>query len=171
MADSILGRRRAADYRAIPRVVFTDPEVAAVGLTRQQAEAQGLAVEEGTVDLEKLARTAMYGAGYHGEMTVLVDREHGVMVGAWAVAPLASETGCCAGCGRSIFAATTSVSPVSQTIRTRCFDECLSALAMSLSSRPMSSSYPSDVPGDPAAVSQWPRRGTTSGWEKPEHSK
>lgn len=65
--------------------------MAAVGLTRQQAEAQGLAVEEGTVDLEKLARTAMYGVGYHGEMTVLADRAHGVMVGAWAVAPLASE--------------------------------------------------------------------------------
>lgn len=91
VADDILGRPREADYRAIPRVVFTDPEVAAVGLTREQAETQGLAVEEGTVQLQTLARTKMYGSGYQGAMTVLADREQGILVGAWAVAPLASE--------------------------------------------------------------------------------
>ena len=90
-ADDILGRPRSADYRAIPRVVFTDPEVAAVGLTHEQAKAQKLAVSEGSVDLETLARTGTYGAGHHGAMTVLADREQGVLVGACAVAPLASE--------------------------------------------------------------------------------
>lgn len=90
-ADDVLGRSREADYRAVPRVVFTDPEVAAVGLTREQAEGQGLAVSEGSVDLETLVRTGTYGTGYRGAMTVFADRERRILVGAWAVAPLASE--------------------------------------------------------------------------------
>jgi pyruvate/2-oxoglutarate dehydrogenase complex dihydrolipoamide dehydrogenase (E3) component len=90
-ADDILGRPRQADYRAIPRVVFSDPEVAAVGLTPEQAREQGLAIEIGTVSLETLARTGTYGSGYHGFMTVVADRNQGILVGAFAVGPLASE--------------------------------------------------------------------------------
>ena len=47
IADNLLGRARAADYRAIPRVVFTDPPVAAVGLTAAAARARGLDVGGG----------------------------------------------------------------------------------------------------------------------------
>jgi pyruvate/2-oxoglutarate dehydrogenase complex dihydrolipoamide dehydrogenase (E3) component len=90
-ADDILARPRQADYRAIPRVVFSDPEVAAVGLTPEQAREQGLAIELGTVSLERLARTGTYGTGYRGFMTVIADRDKGVLVGAFAVGPLASE--------------------------------------------------------------------------------
>jgi pyruvate/2-oxoglutarate dehydrogenase complex dihydrolipoamide dehydrogenase (E3) component len=90
-ADDILGRARDADYRAIPRVVFTDPEIAAVGLTPEQAAQHGIATNQGSVDLATLARTATYGSGYHGFMTVVADRERDILVGAWAVAPLASE--------------------------------------------------------------------------------
>jgi pyruvate/2-oxoglutarate dehydrogenase complex dihydrolipoamide dehydrogenase (E3) component len=90
-ADDILGRVRQADYRAIPRVVFSDPEVAAVGLTPDQAREQGIAIEVGSVSLERLARTGTYGDGYHGFMTVIADRDQGFLVGAFAVGPLASE--------------------------------------------------------------------------------
>src|SRR6266568_4830074 len=41
-ADNILGRDRAAAYEGIPRVVFADPEIAAVGLTAAQAAAHGV---------------------------------------------------------------------------------------------------------------------------------
>ncbi len=44
VADNIVGNARTARYDGIPRVMFADPEVAAVGLTRRQAERQGLAV-------------------------------------------------------------------------------------------------------------------------------
>jgi pyruvate/2-oxoglutarate dehydrogenase complex dihydrolipoamide dehydrogenase (E3) component len=90
-ADDILGRGRKADYRAIPRVVFSDPEVAAVGLTHDQAADQGISIKEGSVDLATLPRTGTYGSGYRGFMTVLADSERDVLIGAWAVAPLASE--------------------------------------------------------------------------------
>jgi dihydrolipoamide dehydrogenase len=90
-ADGILGRPRSADYRAIPRVVFSDPEIAAVGLTPEQAREQGLEVAVGTVTMKTLARTGTYGTCDRGFMTVLADRHDRTLVGAFAVGPLASE--------------------------------------------------------------------------------
>ena len=50
------GRTRRADYRALPRVTFTDPEVGSVGLTEAQARDQGLRVATGTTDVPTTAR-------------------------------------------------------------------------------------------------------------------
>ena len=91
VADVILGRTRVADYRAVPRVVFGDPEFAAAGQTRAQGEEAGIDLAEGRVELQTLARTDAYGAGYEGEMRVLADRATGALCGAWAIGPLASE--------------------------------------------------------------------------------
>ena len=44
VADNILGRSRTARYDGIPRVVFADPEIAAVGMTSRQARDRGLPV-------------------------------------------------------------------------------------------------------------------------------
>jgi dihydrolipoamide dehydrogenase len=91
-AANILGGSRRADYRAIPRVVFSDPEVAAVGLTTAQARDQGIDVVTATVDLAAtLARPVTYEREPRGELGLVADRDKGVLVGAWAVSPLASE--------------------------------------------------------------------------------
>ncbi|HEX5192737.1 MAG TPA: NAD(P)/FAD-dependent oxidoreductase [Solirubrobacteraceae bacterium] len=92
MAD-MAGRPVPADYRAIPRVIFTDPEVAAVGLSAAQARKQGLDVAVCRFDLPSggVARTYTYERDPHGEMELVFDRRSRTMVGAWAVAPLASE--------------------------------------------------------------------------------
>jgi pyruvate/2-oxoglutarate dehydrogenase complex dihydrolipoamide dehydrogenase (E3) component len=92
MAD-MAGRPVPADYRAIPRVIFTDPEVAAVGLSEAQAREQGLDVAVCRLDLPSggVARTYTYERDPRGEMTLVFDRASRTMVGAWAVAPLASE--------------------------------------------------------------------------------
>jgi dihydrolipoamide dehydrogenase len=90
MAD-MRGQPVRADYRAIPRVVFTDPEVAAVGLTAAQADAQGVEVAEGRISLSSVPRAYTYEQEPRGELSVLVDRRRRVMVGAWAVGPMASE--------------------------------------------------------------------------------
>jgi pyruvate/2-oxoglutarate dehydrogenase complex dihydrolipoamide dehydrogenase (E3) component len=90
-AADIAGRDVRADYRALPRVVFSDPEIAAVGLTSEQARAQGIDLAEGRADLFRIARTETYGKGLGGQLGVLADRERGVLVGAWAVGPLAGE--------------------------------------------------------------------------------
>ncbi|MGZ4268183.1 MAG: dihydrolipoyl dehydrogenase family protein [Solirubrobacteraceae bacterium] len=90
-ADILDAGRRPADYKAMPRVVFSDPEVAAVGLTPEQAGERGLATATATVDLSEADRTETYGKGLAGHLGVLADRDREVLVGAWAVGPLASE--------------------------------------------------------------------------------
>lgn len=90
-AADIRGLEARADYRAIPRVVFSDPEVAAVGLTPAQAREAGVELSEAHVELGEAGRTETYGRGLRGELGVVADRRERVLVGAWAVGPLASE--------------------------------------------------------------------------------
>ena len=89
--DDILGRPRDADYRAVPRVVFSDPEVAAVGETPEQARERGVEVTTAGGQLSDLDRTETYGHDLQGAYGVAADRGAGTVVGAWAVGPLASE--------------------------------------------------------------------------------
>ena len=90
-SECILGRGHETDYSAVPRVVFSDPEVAAVGLSAEQAREQGIDVATAAVDISKADRAETFGKGIKGRAGVVADRERGVLVGAWAVAPLASE--------------------------------------------------------------------------------
>jgi pyruvate/2-oxoglutarate dehydrogenase complex dihydrolipoamide dehydrogenase (E3) component len=88
----IAGESVAADYSAVPRVVFSDPEIAAVGLTEAQAGAREIDVALARVELpEAISRPWTYESDPRGELSVMVDRERRVLVGAWAVAPLAGE--------------------------------------------------------------------------------
>lgn len=88
----IAGEQVAADYAAIPRVVFSDPEIAAVGLTQAEAQAREHDVVAARIELaETISRPWTYERDPRGELEVIVDRERQVLVGAWAVAPLAGE--------------------------------------------------------------------------------
>ncbi len=92
MADNILGAARTARYDGIPRVVFSAPEVAAVGLTSEQAADRGLATANAEVDLSNaIARPWTYENNPRGHLGVLADIDRQVLVGAWAVGPQASE--------------------------------------------------------------------------------
>jgi pyruvate/2-oxoglutarate dehydrogenase complex dihydrolipoamide dehydrogenase (E3) component len=92
VVDDIAGRSPAADYGAIPRVVFSDPEIAAVGLTEQRAREQSTEVATARVSLpDAIARPWTYEKDPRGELGLVADIQHGRLVGAWAVAPLAGE--------------------------------------------------------------------------------
>jgi pyruvate/2-oxoglutarate dehydrogenase complex dihydrolipoamide dehydrogenase (E3) component len=92
VVDDIAGGSRAADYGAIPRVVFSDPEIAAVGLTEEQAREQGIEVATAHVNLpDAIARPWTYEKEPRGELGLVADSRRGSLVGAWAVAPLAGE--------------------------------------------------------------------------------
>lgn len=79
----------AADYRAVPRVTFTDPEVGSVGMTEQQAREAGLAVRVGLTDLASSTRGRI--ARAQGLVKLVEDADRGVLVGATAVGPSGGE--------------------------------------------------------------------------------
>jgi pyruvate/2-oxoglutarate dehydrogenase complex dihydrolipoamide dehydrogenase (E3) component len=80
-----------ADYRAIPRVTFTDPEIASVGLTEAQARDAGLRVAVGQASVPSSARGWIHKAGNDGFIKVVADVERGVLVGATSAGPTGGE--------------------------------------------------------------------------------
>lgn len=86
VADNLLGRERRADYRAIPRAVYTDPAVASVGLTLAQAEEEGRDVAQIAVALRDLPRAYAEGVE-QGWFALLTDRRDQTMIGAAAIGP------------------------------------------------------------------------------------
>jgi pyruvate/2-oxoglutarate dehydrogenase complex dihydrolipoamide dehydrogenase (E3) component len=86
-ADHILGRTGAAtvlrsDGRRAPRVIFTEPQVAAVGHTLASAEEAGLKVRVVDVELAANAGASFIGHGAPGTARIVVDEARGVIVGA-----------------------------------------------------------------------------------------
>ncbi len=88
-ARAALGDDVSADLGAAPRCVYTDPELAAVGLRVDQARAQGLDAVELTEDLAKSAKGYLSEA--EGHVTVVVDRAARTVVGAFIAGPGATE--------------------------------------------------------------------------------
>jgi dihydrolipoamide dehydrogenase len=84
VAANILGQSREANYEAVPRVVFTDPQAASVGATEAAFSA--------TIPISEVAKTATYTRAYaysNGFMTLLSDGER--ITGAYALGPEAGE--------------------------------------------------------------------------------
>lgn len=71
-----------ADHRAVPRVVFSDPEVASTGLTERAARDAGLRVRAVEYDLGSVAGSALHADGYVGRAKMVVDEDRQVLVGA-----------------------------------------------------------------------------------------
>jgi pyruvate/2-oxoglutarate dehydrogenase complex dihydrolipoamide dehydrogenase (E3) component len=90
--DDILGRDGpGADYRALPRVTFTDPEVGSVGLSEGQAREKGINVAVATTDVARSARGWIHKAGDAGLIKLVADAERGVLVGATSAGPVGGE--------------------------------------------------------------------------------
>ncbi len=76
-----LGDDVGADFRAVPRCVYTDPEFGAVGLRLEQARERGIDAFEETADLSTSAKGYVTESG--GHVTIVVDRRECVLVGAF----------------------------------------------------------------------------------------
>lgn len=90
-ADILRQPHEPADYHALPRVTFTDPEVGAVGLTPQAARDAGVDVRVGTAQVPHTARGWLHKAGNDGFIELVEDAERGVLVGATAAGPNGGE--------------------------------------------------------------------------------
>jgi dihydrolipoamide dehydrogenase len=80
-----------ADRAAVPQVVFTDPEVASVGLTTREAERAGRTVDVVDYDIGHVAGAQQYVPGYHGKARMLVDPDRRTVVGVTFVGPGVAE--------------------------------------------------------------------------------
>ncbi len=90
IARRLKGEDARADHLAVPRVTYTDPEVASVGLSEHVARERGIDVKVVQTDPGEAARG--YIADFHGGVLKLIaDRSRGVLVGATLVTPRAGE--------------------------------------------------------------------------------
>jgi pyruvate/2-oxoglutarate dehydrogenase complex dihydrolipoamide dehydrogenase (E3) component len=80
-----------ADARMVPQVVFTDPQVAAVGLTGAQAREQGFDVRVVEYDIGSVAGASLEADGYTGRANLVVDEARHVLLGATFVGPDVAE--------------------------------------------------------------------------------
>ncbi|QRN94198.1 NAD(P)/FAD-dependent oxidoreductase [Archangium violaceum] len=93
LGDHILGKQVEAwaDQRATPQIIFTHPQVAAVGLTEDEARERGLPVRAVQVGLDSVAGTSLLGDGYEGAVKLVVDEKRRVLLGATFVGPEVGE--------------------------------------------------------------------------------
>ncbi|WP_282703844.1 NAD(P)/FAD-dependent oxidoreductase [Streptomyces sp. CC219B] len=80
-----------ADHAAVPQVVFTDPEAAAVGLSLAEAEQAGHRVRAVDYDLANVSGASLYGDGYRGRARMVVDLERETLLGVTFVGPGVGE--------------------------------------------------------------------------------
>ena len=90
VARRLRGVDARADHTAVPRVTFTDPEIASVGLAEADARARGIDVVVASADPGESARGYIH--DFHtGALKLVGDRTRGVLIGATLVTPRAGE--------------------------------------------------------------------------------
>ncbi|XVV14997.1 dihydrolipoyl dehydrogenase family protein [Actinoplanes sp. CA-131856] len=80
-----------ADERAVPQVVFTEPEVASVGITAAAAEKAGLNTRVVDYNLGAVSGSVLHAEGYQGQARMVVDEDRRVIVGFTLVGPDVAE--------------------------------------------------------------------------------
>jgi len=92
VAADILGQDHPpADYRAIPRITFTDPQVGAVGMREIDAREAGLDVVTTVKNVPATFRGWIDGGATDGVIKLIVDRSTGTLLGATSVGPSGGE--------------------------------------------------------------------------------
>ena len=88
--ESIAGHERTPDYHAAPNCIYTDPEIAHVGLGEKEAKEKGIAVKVGRFPFAASGRALTLGQS-EGYVKVLADPESGKLLGAHIVGPRATD--------------------------------------------------------------------------------
>jgi dihydrolipoamide dehydrogenase len=89
-AEVIAGHPSAFDVQAMPAAIFTDPEIAVVGLSEPEAKAKGRAVKVGKFPFAALGR-ALASDATEGLAKVIADEKTGLLLGVGIVGPRASD--------------------------------------------------------------------------------
>ena len=89
-AEHSMGQETAIDYQVVPNCVFTEPEVASVGLTEAQAKEQGAEVQVSKFHYQASGKAQAIGAAA-GFVKLVGDAKYGEILGAHIVGPRASD--------------------------------------------------------------------------------
>jgi dihydrolipoamide dehydrogenase len=89
-AEVIAGHHAGKDWVTVPGIIFTDPEIATVGLTEEQAKAEGYAIKVGKFPFAALGRAVSIGET-DGFTKVVTDTKSGRILGIHIVGPNASD--------------------------------------------------------------------------------
>jgi dihydrolipoamide dehydrogenase len=90
-AEVIAGQPAAFDSVEVPGVIFSDPEIATVGLSEDEARIKGIKVKAGVFPFKALGRAATLGEATEGFSKVVSDAESGIVLGVHIVGPHASD--------------------------------------------------------------------------------
>ena len=89
--NNMLGKKDVMRYHAIPSVIYTNPEVGAVGETEESAKAKGLDVEISTVSMKYAGRYVAEEENGDGICKLIIDKKYKRLVGAHLIGSYASE--------------------------------------------------------------------------------
>ena len=87
--NAVKGLHKIVDYRVVPRVIFTDPTLAAVGLTEIEAREKGYEISVGSVPTG--GARAMAIGDLRGRLKAVVDRSSREILGFHVLAPHADD--------------------------------------------------------------------------------
>lgn len=88
--NALTDGRQVIDWSALPRITFTDPALAAVGLTEAQAEQQAIACRCHTIDMTPASRPWV-NRDMRGAIRIVVTRDTETVIGASILAPHAED--------------------------------------------------------------------------------
>jgi dihydrolipoamide dehydrogenase len=89
-ADNCLGHATKMDYTAIPNCIYTEPEIAATGLTEQEARDQGFDVEVGKFSFRSLGKALAINENV-GMVKIIAEKKYGEILGGHIIGPHASD--------------------------------------------------------------------------------
>ncbi len=89
--NQMLGREDAVNYHTIASVIYTNPEVASIGITEQQAKAKGIDYEIANLSMRYSGRYVAENEGGDGICKVLVDKNSRHLIGVHMIGNYASE--------------------------------------------------------------------------------
>jgi dihydrolipoamide dehydrogenase len=90
VAEIIAGHNRVVDYVAMPAVIFTDPEIATVGISEAEAKEKGINAASGKFPFAASARALTQGAT-DGYVKVIFDKDTKQVLGFHIIGPEASD--------------------------------------------------------------------------------
>jgi dihydrolipoamide dehydrogenase len=89
-AENTMGRNSEIDYSVIPRCTFSDPQLASVGLTENQARSRGINTKVGAFSFSDNSRAVVLGEE-NGGIKIITDSDSGEILGAQIMGPQAAE--------------------------------------------------------------------------------